>query len=128
MTGRAWRALLADTVSVVVFVAIGRRSHDEDGAFLTATAKVAAPFLVALAVAWLVGLGWRRGPSDPWVAGVPIWLITVAGGVLLRRFAFDRSTATSFIVVASIVLGVFLVGWRALVTWLEARSTPAPRR
>lgn len=124
MTKRSSRALLADIVAVVAFVIIGRRSHHEDGTFVVATAKVAGPFLIAVAVAWLVGRGWRRAPFDPWTTGVPVWLITVVGGLLLRRFAFARSTATAFVVVASIVLGVFLVGWRILVTHLGLRKSP----
>jgi hypothetical protein len=32
--------------------------------------------------------------------------------MVLRKFAFDRGTATSFVIVTTIVLGVFLIGWR----------------
>ncbi|MEI2704569.1 MAG: DUF3054 domain-containing protein [Ilumatobacteraceae bacterium] len=123
MTAQAPRALALDIAAVVVFVVIGRRSHHEDGAFLPATLKVAAPFLIALAVAWIIGRGWRRAPWDPWTTGIPVWLVTVVGGVVLRRFAFDRSTAMAFILVASITLGAFLVGWRALATWWISRSS-----
>ncbi|MEO5898586.1 MAG: DUF3054 family protein, partial [Ilumatobacteraceae bacterium] len=41
-------AAVLDVVSVVVFVAIGRRSHDESGSVVAGIAKVAAPFLIAL--------------------------------------------------------------------------------
>ena len=108
------RAALLDVASIVVFVAIGRRSHDESGNVVVGAMKVAAPFLIALAVAWVAERAWRR-PDDLRV-GAGIWALTVIDGILLRRFVFDRSTAASFIVVASIVLGVFLLGWRLIVS------------
>jgi hypothetical protein len=39
---------------------------------------------------------------------VIVWLITVFGGLELRHFVFDRGTATPFIIVATITLGVLL--------------------
>ena len=47
-------------------------------------------------------------------AGVDVWLETVVIGMLLRRLVWDRGTAFSFIVVTTIVLGVLIVGWRAI--------------
>jgi hypothetical protein len=36
-------------------------------------------------------------------------------GMALRGLVFDRGTAPSFVVVAAIVLGVLLIGWRLAV-------------
>jgi hypothetical protein len=109
---RALRAALLDLASVVVFVAIGRRSHDEDGNVVVGALKVAAPFLIALVVAWAALQAWRR--PDALRTGVPVWVVTVALGMVLRHWVFDRGTATSFIVVASIALGVLMLGWRVV--------------
>jgi Protein of unknown function (DUF3054) len=99
-----------DTFCVVLFVAIGRREHEQDSA-ISGLINTAAPFLVALAIAWLVLRAWHR-PTDLRI-GVGIWAIVVAGGMLLRHFVFDDGTATAFIIVATLFLGFFLVGWRA---------------
>jgi hypothetical protein len=32
----------------------------------------------------------------------------------LRHWVFDRGTALSFVIVATLVVGTFLVGWRAI--------------
>jgi hypothetical protein len=45
-------------------------------------------------------------------SGFIIWPVTVAVGMVLRNLVFDRGTALPFIIVATLVLGVFLVGWR----------------
>ncbi|WP_039827330.1 DUF3054 domain-containing protein [Nocardia testacea] len=113
-------AIGADFVLVVVFCAIGRRSHDE--AVLTGLLHTAWPFVAGLAVGWVAAilLERRRAGTDPidgsrlWPAGVAIWLCTLVVGMLLRVVA-GQGTAFSFIVVAALVLAFFLLGWRGAV-------------
>jgi len=116
-------ALALDALAVVVFVVIGRRSHDE-GSALGGIVAVSAPFLLALGVAWLAGgrlrVRLRRSVIDVRF-GVYVWAVTVVFGLLARRFVFTRSTAASFVVVASIVLAVFLIGWRAVAAAVARR-------
>ncbi|MGO9926581.1 MAG: DUF3054 domain-containing protein, partial [Mycobacterium sp.] len=47
-----------DVICVLVFCAVGRRSHDE-GASVTGVATTAWPFLTGTAVGWLASRGWR---------------------------------------------------------------------
>lgn len=114
----AWAAAL-DVVSILLFVAIGRRSHDETGNAVTEAVKVAAPFLIGLALGWVVARAWRN-PTDP-ATGMVIWVVTVAAGMVLRHFVFDRGTALAFIIVASCFTLLFLVGWRFVWEWRTAR-------
>ena len=108
-------AAALDATSVFVFVAIGRRNHDE-GTAIDGVLSVATPFLIALAIGWLVSRAWHR-PMDLW-SGVIIWATTVVGGSLLRNVVFDRGTATAFVIVATLFLGAVLIGWRAVATRL----------
>ncbi|HVE19073.1 MAG TPA: DUF3054 domain-containing protein [Ilumatobacteraceae bacterium] len=121
MTRRTVVAALADIVAIVVFVAIGRRNHNE-GEAVDAILTVAAPFLIALAVGWIAAGAWAR-PMQVETAFV-IWPITVAIGMVLRNLVFDRGTALPFIIVATVVTGVFLVGWRMLAAVAERRISP----
>lgn len=108
---RLFVAAALDTAVVVAFVAIGRRNHEEDPA-LTGLLFTLAPFLIGLAVGWVAARAWQR----PWalVTGASVWAATIGIGMLLRRFAFDRGTALSFVIVATLFTGVFLLGWRLL--------------
>lgn len=112
-------AAAIDVVSVVAFVALGLKSHHEDGSFLRQLVKVAAPFLIALVIGWLAARAWKAPRAV--ATGVVIWIVTVAGGMLLRHFAFDDSTALAFIIVASAFTLLFLVGWRFVAEWLAER-------
>lgn len=104
-------AIFYDVFSIVVFVAIGRRNHDE-GSALRGVVETALPFLIALAAAWLIVRAWQRPTAL--LTGITIWPITVLGAMVLRRVIFDRGTATSFVIVATIFLGACFVGWRAV--------------
>jgi peptidoglycan/LPS O-acetylase OafA/YrhL len=119
-------AAVVDVVLVVVFVLIGRTSHGEQettGGFITTF----WPFLVGLAGGWAVARAWRR-PMSVGHTGLVVWIATVVVGLLLR-LATGQGAPFAFVVVASIVLGAFLVGWRVLLAALDRRSTrPSFRR
>ena len=112
-------AAALDTAVVVAFVAIGRRNHDEDEA-ISGLVETAAPFLIALAVAWAIWRVWLQ--PDSITTGVRVWLTTLGLGMVLRNLVFDDGTATSFVIVASVFLGTFLVGWRAVAAALGRRQ------
>jgi predicted permease len=107
---RRWApAVAADVLVVLVFATIGRSSHDE-GITVGGVAHTAWPFLVGAAIGWgLVQMGHDDPRSNK--AGVRVWLLTLVVGMVLRRLT-GAGTAASFVVVATIVLGVLFLGWR----------------
>ena len=111
---------VVDVVAVVVFVAIGRRNHNE-GTALSGIIGVAAPFLIALGISW-IGLRTWREPFNQ-ASFIATWVITVFVGLLLRRVVFDRGIATPFIIVATITLGVLLAVGRLLSQKLNAKTS-----
>ncbi len=111
-------ALIADVSCVLVFAAVGRRSHAE-GLTVTGVAETAWPFLTGTALGWLLIRGWRR-PSAVAPTGVGVWVATVVVGMALRR-ATSAGTAVSFVVVASLVTAILLLGWRGVAAILARR-------
>jgi FtsH-binding integral membrane protein len=113
-------ALAVDVVLVVVFAAIGRASHHEP--VLPGLFETAWPFLAGLALGWLICLGWRA-PLAPARTGLPVWALTVAAGMVLRAVS-GQGVVLAFVIVASTVLLVFLVGWRAVARLVTRRREP----
>lgn len=108
-----------DAALVLLFAAVGRHSHAESGAVL-GVLTTAWPFLAGAAAGWLVsGLG-RWADPRTLRGGIPVWAGAVAVGMLLRVVT-GRGTAVSFVIVATVVLGIFLLGWRAVAARLVAR-------
>lgn len=114
-----------DFLVVLAFAVAGRASHGE-GLSVGGLADTAWPFLLALVLGWLIA-GRTRLALRSLRAGLIIWPVTVAGGMVLRLLT-DAGTAPSFVLVATGVLGAGLLGWRALTLLLATGAGPAGAR
>lgn len=110
-------AAVADAAAVAVFTAIGRSSHAE-GLTLAGMASTTWPFLAGAAAGWALARAWRRPLGSR--TGAVVWGGAVVVGMGLRVLA-GQGTAVSFVVVTAVVLGVLLVGWRAVVAAVRRR-------
>jgi hypothetical protein len=118
---RTVTAVVLDLCCVLAFVVIGRASHTE-GETIAGLAKTAWPFLAGLLVGWAATRGWRR-PVALVRTGLGVWVATVAAGMALRVVS-GQGTAFTFVVVALVFLGLFMLGWRAV----AHRLVPAGHR
>ena len=121
MSARARAVIIAvalDVLATLVFVLIGRSSHNEDPT-LTGLLVTWWPFLAALALGWLITLAWRR-PFGPVRPGLGLWLITLVGGMLFRALS-GQGTALAFVIVATVALGTLLIGWRGIAVFIRRR-------
>ena len=108
---------------VIAFVAIGRRNHDENPG---TRMDLLTPLPHSCSGSSWRGQSPRRG-SAPWSGrtGLIVWLGTVAGGMVLRKFLFDEGTALSFVIVTTVFLGTFLNGWRAFARSFADHRAPS---
>ena len=100
-----------DVIFVLVFVIIGRLSHKEDLGVI-GVLETLWPFLVGLVIGHILMRSWRT-PFRVFWTGTGIWITTVVIGMLLR-LASGQEVELGFVIVATIVLGVFLLGWRGI--------------
>ncbi|UVE96761.1 DUF3054 domain-containing protein [Dietzia sp. B32] len=117
--------VLVDAVLVVVFSTFGRGAHSE-GLGAAQVWGTAWPFLIGLAVGWLILLATRRAPAATG-SGVLLWLSTLVVGMVIRGLGDGRVPHWSFIIVAGVVTAVFLIGWRAVRAAVLRRRGAAPR-
>lgn len=106
----------ADFVSILVFVIIGRMSHDH-GISVDGVSSTLWPFAIGLLVGWAAMM--RRRRSGMSLADAE-WIVisTVAVGMVLRVIA-GQGTAFAFVVVAGVFLSAFMLGWRLAVGFLH---------
>lgn len=112
-------ALVADIILVIAFAAVGFYTHAQvltvDGVVQTSW-----PFLVGLGCAWILSAAWAA-PLAPMRTGVAIWSTTILLGMIIR-FAVGAGIAGPFIIVASALNFLTLVGWRVIARAVGGRS------
>jgi hypothetical protein len=120
-------AIAVDVICILIFAIVGRSSHQE-ATDLLGVAHTAWPFLAGCLLGTLIGRTWRHPYAL--ASGVAVWLGTVIGGMTLRLLT-DAGVQLSFVVVASIVLALFILGWRAglrLIQRARAKTSEPERK
>ncbi|MET4640207.1 DUF3054 domain-containing protein [Mycetocola sp. 2940] len=115
-------ALAIDLAATLLFVLVGRGSHQAD-AGIVGLLTTWWPFAAALLLGWLVTAAWKRPFGILW-PGAGIWLVTLVGGMLFRT-ASGQGTAVPFLLVATLTLAVLLIGWRGIFAAVSRRNRPA---
>ena len=120
-------AVALDALTLVLFVVIGRASHDH-GESPAGVVSTLWPFACGLAAGWLlVRAAGRRVASLG--AGIVVCVATVALGMVLRVLA-GQGTAAAFVGVATGFLGAVMVGGRLVLhlagRWAGRRSARRP--
>jgi hypothetical protein len=118
-------AVLADLGCVLLFTVIGRANHHAGGD-LAGLWDTTWPFAAGTAAGLLATRSWQR-PAALVPVGVGVWLGTVALGMLLRVVS-GQGTEFAFILVALAFLGLFQLGWRAVVAVSRTARTRARKR
>lgn len=113
--GGRWRPIVAVVIDIALvagFAALGMSSHQEE---ITGNElfRVAAPFAIACLFASIMTGFWHSW-QRMWPAGLVVWLSTVFIGVALRVLIFSDGSHWSFVTVSLIVLGILLLGRRAI--------------
>ncbi|HET6965084.1 MAG TPA: DUF3054 domain-containing protein [Acidimicrobiales bacterium] len=122
----ALAAVAVDITALVLFVIIGRASHDH-GETLAGFASTCWPFAVGLVAGETAAGRLASGRPLSARAGAVVTVSTVAVGMVLRVVA-GQGTAVAFIVVALVFLGGAMTAGRAALRWMAGRLAPASER
>ncbi|WP_151549410.1 MULTISPECIES: DUF3054 domain-containing protein [Corynebacterium] len=115
------RYFLGDVLAIVLFALLARIAHQSDTMPLSAAgvADTAWPFLIGTLLAWgviyLAALEpWRIAP-----AGISVWLCSVIAGLGIWGLRHGALPHWSFIIVASLMSLVLLLGWRLVAARMQ---------
>ncbi len=109
-----WIAI--DVVLLLLFSFQGRGAHDESRTFV-AVLDTAWPFLVGLAIAWVITRQWQTTEGglpralQIWPSALVLAVTTWGVGLALRVVAGDTNSG-GFPLVALGFIALMLVGWR----------------
>ncbi len=115
---RTWTKTCLDLALILVFSVIGRASHSES---LTPLGILTTgwPFLVGGVIGSVVAcrflrVGWLK-------EGAIVWVTTAVVGLALRALT-GGGMAPAFMVVATVTLGLLVVGWRFVAFLVRRRK------
>ena len=116
--------LVADLVAVFAFATLARMAHRGDGLALSLEGILSTywPFALGVVVAFIVMVAakWDGGKIRP--AGITAWVITVVIGLVIWGIRNAAIPHWSFIIVATVMSGLLMLGWRAIVGALSKRK------
>ncbi|WP_425708599.1 DUF3054 domain-containing protein [Georgenia sp. Z1491] len=121
--GVVWWALLLDVAVVAAFTLGGADAHERGAGDL---ARIAWPFLAALAITWVAGRLWRA-PTPLWPTGMVVWVGTLGIGMALRALT-GGGTAWTFVLVAAGLFAAGFLGWRLVVLVVRRATRPGSDR
>lgn len=109
-------ALTADVVAIAAFALFARIAHQTEDMPLNFAGWLSTlwPFLLGVALSWAViaAAKWDGARLAP--AGVSAWLITVVMGLGIWTVRNGEFPHWSFILVATIMSALLMLGWRAI--------------
>lgn len=105
------KTLGIDVVAVFAFAVFARIAHGG----LSMVLQTFWPFAIGTVLGTLI----CRGRTQSLPAGVIVWLSTVGVGLAIWAVRHDKLPHISFIIVASVMSGLLLLGWR----WLKLRQS-----
>lgn len=103
-------AAALDALSLGIFVALGRESHDIQSG-LSWYLTVLWPFLLGWFAAAAVLRLYGTWPNR-WIVLASTWVGGVAIAMVLRAAVTGRSTPVAFVIVAYAFIGIAVFGWR----------------
>lgn len=118
-------AAVADAVVILLFASIGRDAHAR-GDIVTGAFATAWPFLAGAALSWLLLRVWKA-PLAVWPSGIAVWIGAVVAGMLLRALT-GQTVVVAFVIVATLSLGVLLLGYRAAAALVSRLARQQQRR
>lgn len=105
-------AIALDAVAIALFALFARIAHQTEEMPLNFVGWLSTlwPFLLGVGLAWAVALFVIK-QAKGWV----IWLITVATGLIIWAIRNQQIPHWSFIIVASVMSALLMLGWRGIV-------------
>lgn len=121
-------SLLADIVAIALFALFARIAHQTDDMPLNVIGWLSTwwPFLLGVLLSWALIAGLHLDGHRVFPAGLLTWVVTVVVGLGIWAFRNGDIPHWSFILVATIMSGLLLLGWRAIARVVLRRQNRAP--
>lgn len=121
------RTIAMDFFAIFAFAVLARAAHntEADPFTLTNILDTLWPFLIGGAIGHAICAGAKKDPLPVAPGGVIVWLATAATGLIIWTVRNSAMPHWSFIIVATVMSGLLLIGVRLLAKALFKEPTAA---
>ncbi|KAB3519991.1 DUF3054 family protein [Corynebacterium sp. zg254] len=119
------RAAIFDILAILLFALLARIAHNTPEMPLSVLGwlETSWPFLCGTLLGWGVLVLIRRSPdAQRFLPGAVVWVFSVATGLTLWGVRHGAFPHWSFIVVATVMSGLLLFGWRGIAGVVARRA------
>ncbi|KAB1503195.1 DUF3054 domain-containing protein [Corynebacterium sp. 320] len=119
------RAAIFDILAILLFALLARIAHNTPEMPLSVLGwlETSWPFLCGTLLGWGVLVLIRRSPdAQRLLPGAIVWVFSVATGLTLWGVRHSAFPHWSFIVVATVMSALLLLGWRAIAGMVARRA------
>lgn len=109
-----------DALAILAFAIFARMAHKSEPFTVVNILDTYWPFLIGVLIAW-VYFRLRRMTGVSMASGVIVWACTVVSGLGIWAANNGRTPHISFIIVATVMSGLLLLGWRLIARLVASR-------
>lgn len=104
---------LFDVLAILAFAIFARMAHKSEPFTVVNILDTWWPFLLGVVAAWII-ISVSKMVTHSLTSGTLVWVCSVASGLTIWAANNGRAPHISFIIVATVMSGLLLLGWRLL--------------
>lgn len=113
---------VVDALAILAFAIFARLAHKAEPFGVVSVFNTWWPFLIGVVIAWIF-LQVQKRPAVSWTSGAIVWACAVFAGLGFWAGEHGRVPHISFIIVATVMSGLLLMGWRLVARLAGRRHT-----
>lgn len=120
-------ALIVDVIAIAIFALLARIAHQTEDMPLNFAGWLSTwwPFLLGVLASWGLIAALKLDGHRAFPAGIMAWVVTVVVGLGIWSVRNGDIPHWSFVLVATVMSGLLMLGWRGIARLVQRQKQPA---
>lgn len=120
-------ALIVDVIAIAIFALLARIAHQTEDMPLNFAGWLSTwwPFLLGVLASWGLIAALKLDGHRVFPAGIMAWVVTVVVGLGIWSVRNGDIPHWSFVLVATVMSGLLMLGWRGIARLVQGQKQPA---
>lgn len=120
-------ALIVDVIAIAIFALLARIAHQTEDMPLNFAGWLSTwwPFLLGVLASWGLIAALNLDGHRVFPAGIMAWVVTVVVGLGIWSVRNGDIPHWSFVLVATVMSGLLMLGWRGIARLVQRQKQPA---